>query len=65
LSWGGGLREGVISVLRVTILPNFSPQRLNSQVFGAGATMDMKVTDIGPAQVAGKVSPGYSKMFFK
>ncbi len=28
------------------------------QVFGAGAMMDMKVMDIGPAQVAGKVSPG-------
>jgi hypothetical protein len=55
----------VISVLRVPIVPNLCPQRLNSQVFGAGATMDMKVTDIGPAQVAGKVSPGYSKMFFK
>jgi hypothetical protein len=61
LSWGGGLTEGV-SVLRVAIVPNLCPRRLDGKVFGAGAMRDMKVMDIGPARVAEKVSPGYSEI---
>lgn len=53
MSWGGGLTEGV-SVLIVPIVPNLWPRRLDSQVFGAGAMMDTKVMDIGPARVAEK-----------
>lgn len=63
MSWGGGLTEGV-SVLIVPIVPNLWPRRLDSQVFGAGAMMDTKVMDIGPARVAEKVSPGYSEILF-
>lgn len=64
MSWGGGLTEGVISVLTVAIVPNLCPRPLDGKVFGAGAVMDMTVMDIGPARVAEKVSPGYSEFSF-